>query len=89
MRPLSLPPPPVSTDPESRWNWIVNVFQEIERASQDNAIEVFDSYASDQTPSPAVRSLNVATPTTSNLAQTLASLIADMQARGVNRVQPT
>lgn len=84
MRPLSLPPTPVSSDPDARWRWLVACLQEIERASQEEPAQIFDSYDSNGTPNNP-RSLNVVSPTAQNTAQVLASLISDFRGRGVNR----
>jgi hypothetical protein len=50
--------------------------------------QIFDSYSSDTLPT-ATRQLLVTAPTTQNLAQVLATLIADFRARGVKRTGPT
>ncbi len=88
MRPISLPPAPPSTDAETRWQWIAACLQEIERASQEDIAQILDSYSANATPS-ATRNVDVVSPTAANLAALLATLIADFQARGVNRTGPT
>jgi hypothetical protein len=50
--------------------------------------QIFDSYSSDTLPT-ATRQPLVTAPTTQNLAQVLATLIADFRARGVKRTGPT
>jgi hypothetical protein len=49
---------------------------------------IFDGYSSDTLPT-ATSQLLVTAPTTQNLAQVLATLIADFRARGVKRTGPT
>jgi hypothetical protein len=88
MRPVSLPPAPPSADAETRWQWIAACLQEIERASQEDVAQILDSYSVTGT-SPATRNLNVVSPTAQALANVFATLIADFQARGVNRTGPT
>jgi len=88
MRPVTLPPAPASTDAEARWRWLVAALGEIERASQNDPAQILDSYSVTGTAT-TTRSINVLSPTPSNTAQVLATLIADFQARGVNRTQPT
>jgi len=88
MRPISLPPAPPSPDAETRWQWIAACFQEIERASQEDVAQILDSYSANATPS-ATRNVDVVSPTAANLAALLATLVADFQARGVNRTGPT
>ena len=50
--------------------------------------QIFDGYSSDTLPT-ATTQLLVTAPTTQNLAQVLATLIADFRARGVKRTGPT
>jgi hypothetical protein len=88
MRPITLPPTPVGNDPESRWRWLVSVLQEIERASQEEPAQIFDSYGADATAT-VTRQVHVTSPTAANLAAVLATLIADFRARGVKRTGPT
>jgi hypothetical protein len=88
MRPFTLPPEPASKDPESRWRWLVAALHEIERAAQDDRDIIFDSYSVTGTLT-TNRIVNVAQPTAANAAQIIATLIADFQARGVNRTQVT
>jgi len=87
VRPISLPPSPPGSDPAAQFAWIRACLQTIERASQEEPAQIFDSYSSDSTP--ATRQLLVTAPTTQNLAQVLATLIADFRARGVKRTGPT
>ena len=88
MKPVTLPPSPPGSDPAAQFAWIRACLQTLERASQEEPAQVFDSYSSDATP-PATRQLLVTAPTTQNLANVLATLIADMRARGVKRTGPT
>jgi hypothetical protein len=88
MRPVSLPPSPPGSDPAVQFAWIKACLQAIERASQEEPAQIFDSYASDTTPT-TTRQVLVTTPTTQNLAAVLATLIADFRARGVKRTGPT
>ncbi len=88
MKPVSLPPSPPGSDPAAQFAWIRACLQTIERASQEEPAQVFDSYSSDVTAA-LTRQLLVTAPTTQNLANLLATLIADVRARGVKRTGPT
>ncbi len=88
MRPITLAPSPAGDDPAAWFQWIRACLAEIERASQEEPAQIFDSYSSD-TPATTTRQINVTTPTAANLAAVLATLVADMQARGVSRTGPT
>lgn len=88
MKPVTLPPAPSGSDPEAHFAWIRASLQTIERASQEEPAQIFDSYSSDTSATPT-RQLLVTAPTTQNLAQVLATLIADWRARGVKRTGPT
>jgi hypothetical protein len=88
MKPIALPPSPPGSDPAAQFAWIKACLQAIERASQEEPAQIFDSYSSDTTPTPT-RQLLVTAPTTQNLAAVLATLIADVRARGVKRTGPT
>ena len=88
MKPISLPPSPSGSDPAAQFAWIRACLQTIERASQEEPAQIFDSYSADSTPA-TTRQLLVTAPTTQNLAQVLATLIADFRARGVKRTGPT
>jgi hypothetical protein len=88
MKPIALPPAPPGADPVAQFAWIKACLQQIERASQEEPAQIFDSYSSDATPT-ATRQVLVTAPTTQNLAQVLATLIADFRARGVKRTGPT
>jgi len=88
MRPITLAPSPAGNDPAAWFQWIKACLAEIERASQEEPAQIFDSYSSD-IPATITRQINVTTPTAPNLAALLATLIADMQARGVSRTQAT
>ena len=88
MRPITLAPAPAGNDPAAWFQWIKACLGEIERASQEEPAQIFDSYSSDVTAT-TTRQINVTTPTAANLAAVLATLIADMQARGVSRTQAT
>jgi hypothetical protein len=88
MHPFTLPPTPIGSDAEARWQWLVAVAREIERASQEDPAQIFDSYSSDVAPT-VTRQVNVTSPSTANLAAVLATLIADWGARGVGRTGPT
>jgi hypothetical protein len=87
MKPITLPPSPPGSDPAAQFAWIRACLQTIERASQEEPAQIFDSYAADAT-STATRQLMVTAPTTQNLANVLAALIADFRARGVKRPGP-
>jgi len=84
MRPISLGPLPPGAGTDQKLDWIIRSLREIETASVEDAIAVFDSYSSDVPPTPT-RQVNVTTPAASNLAAVLASLIADMRKRGVKK----
>jgi hypothetical protein len=88
MKPVTLPPSPPGSDPAAQFAWIRACLQTLERASQEEPAQVFDSYSSDVTPA-LTRQLLVTAPTTQNLANLLATLIADVRARGVKRTGPT
>jgi hypothetical protein len=88
MKPITLPPAPSGSDPTAQFSWIKASLQTIERASQEEPAQIFDSYSTDSTPTPT-RQLLVTAPTTQNLAQVLATLVADFRARGVKRTGPT
>ena len=88
MRPITLAPSPAGNDPAAWFQWIRACLSEIERASQEEPVQIFDSYSSD-VPATTTRQINVTTPAPANLAAVLATLIADMQARGVTRTGPT
>ena len=88
VKPISLPPSPPGSDPAAQFAWIRACLQTIERASQEEPAQIFDSYSSDTLPT-ATRQLLVTAPTTQNLAQVFATLIADFRARGVKRTGPT
>jgi hypothetical protein len=88
MKPITLPPSPVGSDPAAQFAWIRACLQAIERASQEEPAQIFDSYSADATPT-TTRQLLVTAPTTQNLAQVLATLIADFRARGTKRTGPT
>ena len=88
MKPITLPPSPPGSDPAAQFAWIRACLQTIERASQEEPAQIFDSYSSDA-PSTSTRQLSVTAPTTQNLANVLAALIADFRARGVKRSAPT
>jgi hypothetical protein len=64
--------------------WIVHALREIENASYEDAVEVADAYSTNSTFT-ETREINVTAPTTANLAAVLATLILDLQRRGVNR----
>ena len=88
MKPVTLPPAPAGADADARFAWIKACLQAIERASREEPARIFDSYSSDQTPTPT-RQVLVTSPTPQNLAAVLATLIADWRARGVKRTGPT
>ncbi|MBV8824888.1 MAG: hypothetical protein JO084_06270 [Bradyrhizobiaceae bacterium] len=88
MKPIALPPAPPGSEPAAQFAWIRACLLTIERASQEEPAQIFDSYSADAAP-PATRQLLVTTPTTQNLANVLATLIADVRARGVKRTAPT
>ena len=86
MRPLALPPPPPATSPFEQW--VINAIIEIDRASQSDMAEIFDSYSSNSVPT-ANRILNVSAPSLANLSEVLATLIEDHRGRGVSVGEPT
>jgi hypothetical protein len=88
MKPVALPPAPPGADPAAQFAWIKVCLQQIERASQEEPAQIFDSYSTDSTPT-ATRQLLVTSPTPANIAAVLATLIADFRARGVKRTGPT
>lgn len=50
MKPITLPPSPPGSDPAAQFAWIRACLQTIERASQEEPAQIFDSYSSDLTP---------------------------------------
>ena len=88
MKPVTLPPSPPGSDPAAQFAWIRACLLTIERASQEEPAQIFDSYSPDATAT-TTRQVLVTAPTTQNLAQVLATLIADFRARGVKRSGPT
>jgi hypothetical protein len=47
MKPITLPPSPPGSDPAAQFAWIRACLQTIERASQEEPAQIFDSYSSD------------------------------------------
>jgi hypothetical protein len=84
MRPVSFGPLRPGAGADEKLDWIIRSLREIETASVEDAIAVFDSYGADVPPT-TTRQVNVTTPAASNLAAVLASLIADMRKRGVKK----
>jgi hypothetical protein len=84
MRPVSFGPLPPNASPEETQDWIVRSLREVENASVENPIAVFDSYSSNSTFT-TTRQVNVTAPSLANLATVLASLIADMRKRGTKK----
>jgi hypothetical protein len=84
MRQVSLGPLAPNATTDQKLDWIIRSLREFENASTEEAEAVFDSYSSDVAPT-TTRQVNVTTPTTANLAAVLASLIADMRKRGINK----
>ena len=90
MRPVTLPPRPAGNDVQQQIGWLTACVITIAGATLEEHAAIFDSYAPDQNGiAPTTRQVNVTAPTTQNLANALATLIADFQARGVNRIEPT
>lgn len=84
MKPFTLPNFPPNASIEQKLNAIIEALRDIERASNEDPVEVFDAYSSNDTAT-VTREINVSSPSTSNLAAVLATLVADMQRRGVKR----
>jgi hypothetical protein len=84
MRPVAFGPLPFNAGTEQKIDWIVRALQEVELASNEDPIAVADSYGTD-TSFTTTRILNVTAPTASNIAAVLASFLADLRKRGVNR----
>jgi hypothetical protein len=84
MRPVAFGPLPFNAGTEQKIDWIVRALQEVELASNEDPIAVADSYGTDTTFT-TTRILNVTAPTASNIAAVLASFLADLRKRGVNR----
>jgi hypothetical protein len=84
MRPISLGPLSANAGIEEKLNWIIAQLREIERASGEDPVEVFDSYSANAGFIPT-RQLNVTSPSSANVANVLASIIADLRKRGVKR----
>jgi hypothetical protein len=84
MRAVSLGPQPPLDDVQATLRWLVQSMREIENASGEEPIAVADSYSSD-IPATPTRQVNVTSPTAANLAAVLASFIADLQRRGINK----
>jgi hypothetical protein len=84
MRQVSLGPLAPNATVQQTLDWLVLAVREFENASTEEPVAVFDSYSSDVAPT-TTRQVNVTTPTTANLAAVLASLIADMRKRGINK----
>lgn len=89
MRPVTLPPRPLSDDINQQIAWLGACVNTLAQASQEDPAAIFDDYSTDVSVTAATRALNDSAPTTQNLAAVLASLIADWQARGTKRTQPT
>jgi hypothetical protein len=53
MKPIALPPSPPGSDPAAQFAWIKACLQAIERASQEEPAQIFDSYSPDTTQKPA------------------------------------
>lgn len=87
MKPVTLGPLGIGSV-EQRLKSIEAALQVIASATQEEPIRVFDSYSSDSAAT-VTRQVLIGAPTTANVAAVLATLIADMQKRGVNRTQPT
>jgi hypothetical protein len=88
VKPITLPPSPPGSDAAAQFAWIRACLQTIERASQEEPAQIFDSYSSDIAAT-VTRQVNVTAPSTQNLAAVLATLVADFRARGVKRTGPT
>jgi len=84
MRPISLGQPPVN-DKAAMGQWMLGALQEIERASHDDIPQMFSSYT--VTNYTATRTLDAATATTTDIANVLCTLIADLKARGPKRAR--
>jgi hypothetical protein len=84
MRQISLGPLSANAGTDEKLNWIIAQLREIERASGEDPIEVADSYGANASFT-ITRQINVTSPSASNLANVLASLIADLRKRGVKR----
>jgi hypothetical protein len=84
MRPVAFGPLPFNAGTEQKIDWIVRALQEVELASNEDPIAVADSYGTD-TSFTITRQLNVTAPTASNIAAVLASFLADLRKRGVNK----
>ena len=84
MRTVSLAPLPGNAATDQRLDWCIRAIQELARAANEDPIKVFDSYATDATVA-VTRTLNVTSPSPSNIAAVIATLIADLKRRGVKR----
>jgi hypothetical protein len=84
MRSVALGPIAANAGTDEKLDWCIRSIQEIARASNEDAVKVLDSYAVNAAPA-ATRMLNVSSPSTSNLAAVLGTLIADLRRRGVKR----
>lgn len=84
MRTVSLAPLSGNASTDQKLDWCIRAIQELARATNEDAISVFDSYATD-TMAAVTRTLNVTSPSPSNIAAVIATLIADLKRRGVKR----
>ena len=84
MRPLVLGRPNLS-DPKVWQKWVNDCLAEIERASQEDLSAVAADFT--VTNYTATRTLNAGTATTTDIANVLCTLIADLRDRGSKRSQ--
>jgi hypothetical protein len=84
VRAISLKALAANASADEKLDWCIRAIREIARTSNEDAFAVFDAYAVNAAPA-TTRTLNVSSPTTSNLAAVLGSLIADLKRRGVKR----
>jgi hypothetical protein len=71
-------------DDEAFRQWVIACFQQIENASWEDIAEVADGYTITGTLT-ETRTLDVATPSTANIAAVLGTLITDLKRRGQKR----
>lgn len=86
MRPLPRFPRPSRSAPlEQRVEWLLDRYDEIVTASQQESLAVGDPFTVSNLPAAPSRALDAANATPEEVRVALATLIADMRRRGMNR----
>ena len=76
---------PISEETQNVLQWLTEAMAEVERASQDDATEVFDAYT--VTNFTETRTLDATAATLANVANFLCTLLDDLKNRGTKRNQ--